>query len=237
MAEKHRDGIHQLTFEDIFGPEFGADDQKTTKSGKAAVKAEKKASENRSTKENRAVNAKKKAVLSDTKKTAAKPDDRKRRKTTSAGQLAVEEKKQKEPVPKRKRSATAVKEENDDIISDTDMHITKQPAVKKAKAEKGTVTETKPAKKAAYDKVRPVSAPDDDNEAVVFQKETPCQFSIGESVSLKYSGKLFTVLSIDGNTVRCVQTEGEPMECTMACSDLKHSDKPARRSAADKTDD
>jgi len=195
MVEKHIDGIHQLTFEDLFGPEYGADKKKPEPISDHPDKK-------------RPV-VKKKSAASPRQKCQARDEAPLRTEKTDGctGTKAetintVKEKKKKNPVAKKstdKRGSKNLKAPDTEKIVSSDA---KEDTV-------GNKSET-------------------DEEKITFTRESPCPFIIGESVELKYGGKLFTVLDIMGNTVRLVQTEGECSECIVACSDLKHSDKPGR---------
>lgn len=261
MAEKRRDGIHQLTFEDLFGDEFGPDKKSADKKPESATpkKQHKTSVKDDKSKGNVSVQTEVPAERA--------PDKPKRHRRTKAEIEAdrageTEEAETKTSAVSSKAEKASSDDKKTDTVKDTEM----MPARKKAKktsdtvsADKDTVrmpvrrrrkkaetgsadsdvpapvsADKKPEKDSAISGTAPEPSAEAEEEHIVFQKETPCPFTTGESVSLKYGGRLFTVLSIDGNTVRCVQTEGEPLECTIACSDLKHSDKPPRKKKVEK---
>lgn len=87
------------------------------------------------------------------------------------------------------------------------------------------------------DKTEPIESPfmipekvPEPEEEIIHISETPNPYSPGDSVELLYgSHQAFTVEECIGNTCRVVASTGEWTEFTIAVSDLKHSEKQARK--------
>lgn len=201
--KKVHDGMHQLTFEEVFKND--TEKQKKDNEQSADVKL----------KRHRRTKAEMEAARAEAAKTvddisSDKPKRHRRTKAEMEAARAAESKTKEElqaDKPKRHRrtkaeieAAKAVQQTNPDTDSD------------------------KIPESATSEAIPDDGANEDTGEDIKAKEASPCPFVVGECVEAKNFSRVFTVLETDQNVVR-VLDNSSGSDYTMAVADLKHSNK------------